>query len=246
MYSPSAMIPPPPWSSRVKKFLAGTVLVAALATLPPGSAAALSTQQPGASSAVTQAALSIGSASPTRAKVAIKRVFQTTDYWCAPAAAEIALRTLGIKISQATLAKKMRTTKNGTSAEDMLRVLNAYSHKTKYTYAPAWDVYNSKRLGERLAHSIGVLRKAVPIQLFIDRLPWYRSVDFGAKDVGHIVVAYGYDKRAKTVLVWDPNTFAGGGGTYVITMAQLAKATESTDRNESGHRYWGMFQPIKK
>jgi hypothetical protein len=227
----------------------GAVLVSAFVALQPASAqatpAAVSTQLR-ASSAITQATLPAGSTSPTRAKLPIKGVFQATDYWCAPAAAEISLRTLGIKVGQATLAKKMRTTKDGTSAEDMLRVLNAYSKKTGYAYAPAWDVYNAKRLGERIAYSVGVLRKAVPIQLFIDRLPWYRGVDFGATDVGHFVVAYGYDKEAKTILVWDPNPFAGGGGKYVITVAQLAKATESTERNESGHRYWGMLQPVRK
>ncbi|MFI6817619.1 C39 family peptidase [Nonomuraea sp. NPDC050328] len=235
----------------MKTFLArtalGTVVVSTLVALQPGSAQAAPASTPlQSSSAIAQATVPAGAQSPIRAKLAIKEVYQTTDYWCAPASAEISLRTLGVKVPQATLAKKMRTTKeNGTSAEDQLRVLNAYAKNTGYAYAPAWDVYNAKRLGERLAYSIGVLRKATPIQLYIDRLPWYKGVDFGAPDVVHMIVAYGYDKKAKTVLVWDPNTFAGGGGRYTITMAQLAKATESNKRNESGHRYWGMYQPVK-
>lgn len=221
----------------MKKFLASAVLTSAFIALHPASAEA--TQAP-ASSAIAQA-----STSPTRAELTIRGVFQSTEYWCAPASASIALRTLGVKVSQATLAKKMRTTKDGSLADNILRVLNAYSSKTGYTYVPASDVYSSKRLGQRIAHSIGTLGKAVPVQVFLDRLPWYRDVDFGRKDVGHVMIVNGYDKQAKTFTVWDPNNYTGDGGEHRITWAQLAKATFSTNP-ASGYSHWGIYQPVKK
>ncbi|MBB5082267.1 C39 family peptidase [Nonomuraea endophytica] len=221
----------------MKKFLASAVLTSAFIALHPVSAQAA---QAPVGSAIAQA-----SASPTRAELTIKGVFQATEYWCAPASASIALRTLGIKVSQATLAKKMRTNKDGSLADNILRVLNAYSKKTGYTYVPSSDAYSSKRLGRRLVHSIGTLGKAVPVQVFLERLPWYRDVDFGRKNVGHVMIVHGYDKKAKTFIVWDPNNYTGAGGEHRITWAQLAKASFSTNP-APGYSRWGLYQPVKK
>ncbi|MFI6316573.1 C39 family peptidase [Nonomuraea sp. NPDC050556] len=221
----------------MKKLLASAVLTSALIALHPVSAEA--TPAPAGST------IALTAASPARAEIAIKGVFQATDHWCAPASGAIALRTLGIKVSQTTLARKMRTTKDGTLADNILRVLNAYSKDTGYTYVPAADVYSSKRLGQRIAHSVGTLGKAVPVQVFLDRLPWYRDVDFGRKDVGHVMIVNGYDKRAKTFTVWDPNNYTGDGGEHRITWGQLAKATFSTNP-VSGYSRWGLYQPVRK
>src|SRR5690349_424794 len=59
---------------------------------------------------------------------------QSTGYWCGPTSAQIALSARGVSVSQAQLAREMRTTENGTDYIGLITpVLNKHlGPDTKY------------------------------------------------------------------------------------------------------------------
>ena len=194
--------------------VSGTVLTGALVVLPPPAPAEAK-------------GISV-SGSPARLTLKIKKVYQPRPLWCAPAGASISLARLGISVNQKTLAKKMKTrSPYGTYDYDAIRVLNSYAGQKGYQFTLAYDANKPGRLAKRVVHNVGVLRKAVPLQVYMKRLPWYKGLIDG--NPGHLIIAYGYDKKAKTVTVWDPYNYYFNGGSHVIPLKRLAKATQSTD-----------------
>lgn len=194
--------------------VSGTVLTATLVALqPPAPAEAKGISLVG---------------SPSRLTLKINKVYQSRPLWCAPTGASVALAKLGIKVGQKALAKKMKTrSPYGTYDYDAVQVLNSYAAKKGYRFSLVYDVNKPGRLAKRVVHDVGVLRKAVPLQVYMKRLPWYQGLIDG--NPGHLIVAYGYDKKAKTVTVWDPYNYYFNGGMHVIPLKRLAKATQSTD-----------------
>ncbi|MEO3785664.1 C39 family peptidase [Actinocorallia sp. B10E7] len=166
--------------------------------------------------------------SPARLTLKINKTYQARPLWCAPAGASISLAKLGVNVGQKTLAKKMKTkSPYGTYDYDAVRVLNSYASKKGYRFSLVYDVNKPGRLAKRVVHDVGVLRRAVPLQVYMKRLPWYKGLIDG--NPGHLIVAYGYDKKAKTVTIWDPYNYYFNGGTHVMPLNKLAKATQSTD-----------------
>lgn len=194
--------------------VSGTVLTAALVVVQPSA--------PAEAKAISVAG------SPARITLKINKVYQSQPLWCAPTGASISLAKLGIKVGQKTLAKKMKTrSPYGTYDYDAIRVLNSYASKKGYRFSLAYDVNKPGQLARRVVYDVGVLRKAVPLQVYMKRLPWYKGLIDG--NPGHLIVAYGYNKKAKTVTIWDPYNYYFNGGTHTMSLGTLAKATQSTD-----------------
>ncbi|MCD0452191.1 C39 family peptidase [Actinocorallia sp. API 0066] len=209
----------------------GTVLTAALLVAPCAPAVAAVPEQ-----RETTASARVVAVSPTRITLDIKKVFQSRPLWCNPAGSSISLATLGISVSQNVLAKKMGTkAPAGTYDTAAVKVLNAYAARKGYKYTLVYDVDDPEKLTQRIVHNVGVLRKAVPIQVYMRKLPWYKG-EINEGNPGHIVVAYGYDKRNKTVKVWDPYNYYFTGGTHTMKIRRLAKATQAVD-NRAGMFY---------
>src|SRR3954470_2848364 len=79
-------------------------------------------------------------AAPASASLAANQQAQQTSYWCAPAAVAEALGQMGVAISQATAAKKLGTTTDGTgwsggptaTGHPVPDVLNLYQQRNYY------------------------------------------------------------------------------------------------------------------
>ncbi|MDX6741719.1 C39 family peptidase [Actinocorallia sp. A-T 12471] len=218
----------------------GTALIASILVVP--AAPAVAAARPVAVDAVAVSAVSADStakavaASPARITLDIKKVFQSDPLWCNPAGSSISLGTMGISVSQRVLAKKMKTkAPAGTYDNVAVKVLNSYAARKGYAYTLVYDVDDPAKLAERVIHNVGVLRKAVPLQVYMRKLPWYKG-QISKGNPGHIIVAYGYNKKNKTIKVWDPYNYYFTGGTHTIKVKRLAKATQSVD-NRAGMFY---------
>ncbi|ROO90291.1 peptidase C39-like protein [Actinocorallia herbida] len=211
----------------------GTALIASLFVVPGAPAVAAAPERRAEVQAPAARAVA---ASPAKITLDIKKVFQRDPLWCNPAGSSISLATLGVSASQSVLAKKMKTeAPAGTYDNVAVKVLNTYAVPRGYLYTLVYDVNDPATLSERVVQNVGVLRKAVPLQVYMRKLPWYKG-EITKGNPGHIIVAYGYNKKKKTIKVWDPYNYYFTGGTHTIKVARLAKATQSVD-NRAGMFY---------
>ena len=218
----------------VKLIAGGVAAAAVVAGGAVGVNAARDTTHPAevsaASGARTPATAPAALAVPSSASVKIKAQYQKTGYYCVPASGAMSLSTFGIKVSQKTLAKKMGTTKNGTSGTKATPVLNKYVKSRGYSYTVVKDVNNSpSTLMKRVSYDIGVLKKAPTIAVWMEKLPWNKGTS-GSR-IGHAIVAYGYNKKKGTITVWDP--WKKTGGKHTISAKTLSKTLQGT----GGMRY---------
>ncbi|GAB3653089.1 hypothetical protein GCM10027589_11000 [Actinocorallia lasiicapitis] len=179
---------------------------------------------------------------PSSIELKINGVFQRKWWWCSPTTGALSLSTMGIKVDQKVLARKMKTSEaiGGTWDSSAVRALNPYAAKKGYRYTLKSDVHKPAQLAKRVVHDVGRLRKAVPLQVYMARLPWYKG-QF-KKDVGHIILAYGYNKKTRTIRIWDPYNYLGTGGTHDVPLDVLAKATQSNSKQ----RYAGIYYITKR
>ncbi|MFC4117687.1 C39 family peptidase [Nonomuraea zeae] len=157
---------------------------------------------------------------PGRATVTIKGQAQQTGYYCAPAAGSILLRAFGISRSQARLAKEMRTDAEAgaTKRPNTLAVLNAYVGPKGYGFRLTYAKDDPAALMYRVSQAVGVHKRPTIVAVLGNKLPWSK----GERDVGHAIVAYGYDRSKGTIAVWDPNGRRGATGKHVISAKALA------------------------
>ncbi|MEO3876687.1 C39 family peptidase [Nonomuraea sp. B12E4] len=162
-----------------------------------------------------------GLLTPLKYQLSLTGQQQQTNYYCVPASSSMSLSTFGIKVSQATLAKKMKTTaSDGTSGTNALPVLNAYIKSKGYRFTKPTDSDgNPSMLMKRVSENIGDLHRAPVIAVWMEQLPWNQGKVKGA-NIGHAIVAYGYDKPAGTVTVYDP--WKPTGGIHTISATALA------------------------
>src|SRR5690349_12261885 len=71
-------------------------------------------------------------AMPRSYQLTLREQYQTTNYYCVPASSSMSLATFGVKVSQATLAQKMRTTTRGTGGEQAAAVIDGYIRPKRY------------------------------------------------------------------------------------------------------------------
>jgi hypothetical protein len=160
-------------------------------------------------------------------KLSLKGQYQQTTYYCVPASESMTLSTFGIKVGQATLAKKMGTTSSkGTSGANAVSVVNGYLKPKGYKLTIVKDVAgNPTVLMNRASYDIGVLHRAPVIGVWMEKLPWNKGKVKGTK-IGHAMVVYGYDKAKGTVTVFDP--WKATGGTHTISAKTLAGALQAS------------------
>ncbi|MFG1703501.1 C39 family peptidase [Nonomuraea sp. M3C6] len=162
-----------------------------------------------------------GLLTPLKYQLSLKGQPQTTNYYCVPASSSMSLSTFGLKVSQATLAKKMKTTASGgTKGSKAVPVINAYVKSKGYKYTSPTDADgNASVLMNRVSGNIGDLHRAPVIAVYMERLPWNKGKVKGTK-LGHAIIAYGYDKPAGTITVYDP--WKPTGGSHTISASALA------------------------
>ncbi|WP_433430348.1 C39 family peptidase [Nonomuraea sp. CA-141351] len=198
-----------------------TVTALCLTALSPAYASPTPTPTPAASTAPSAAATTQSLVAPLKYQLSLRGQRQQTNYYCVPASASMSLSTFGISVSQPTLAKKMKTTPSGgTKRTNALPVVSAYVRSRGYKYTvPADTAGNSFLLMSRVANNVGQLHRAPLLGVWMEQLPWNKGKVKGTK-VGHAIIAYGYDKMAGTITVYDP--WKPTGGTHTITASTLA------------------------
>ncbi|MFG6192942.1 C39 family peptidase [Nonomuraea sp. JJY05] len=159
---------------------------------------------------------------PLKYQLNLKGQRQETNYFCVPASSSMSLSTFGVNVSQSTLAKKMKTTASaGTKGVNALPVVNAYLKPRGYKVMSPTDADgNAVVLMNRVSGNIGDLRRAPVLAVWMEQLPWNKGKIKGT-NVGHAIIAYGYDKTVGTVTVYDP--WKPTGGTHTIKASVLAK-----------------------
>lgn len=163
-------------------------------------------------------------ASPRAYRLLIHAEYQATNYYCVPAATAISLATFGVKVTQAALAKKMRTTAKGTGGDSAAWVMDSYLHPRRFDDRIVGDVVGRPQiLMQRVSYDVGSLRRAPVIQVWMERLPWNKG-RIGGRWIGHAIVAYGYDELAGTITIFDP--WRPTGGTHTLSARSLSVALQ--------------------
>ncbi|MEU6719574.1 C39 family peptidase [Nonomuraea sp. NPDC046802] len=167
------------------------------------------------------ASLGVALRKPITAKVAIKPEWQPNSFYCVPMSSSIVLRTFGINVSSYVLANKMHTDYPfGTTGKNAIRALNAYVKPKGYKFTLK-DISTAGKAMAGVSNAIGVRKRAAILGVWANKLPWNRP---SSKNVGHAIVAYGYDYRKGRIQVWDPS--AGSGGHHTISALALARASQ--------------------
>ncbi|WP_146165597.1 C39 family peptidase [Murinocardiopsis flavida] len=169
-------------------------------------------------------------AAPQKGAVTHKAWKQQRGNWCVPTSVQLSLRTFGVKVTQSTLAEKMKTEGPGTSGKNASVVYNSYlsSKGYKQTWANGQD---ASVLMDRVAYDVGVLKKAVPLGVWGKEASWIKAEN----NFGHAISVRGYDKSKKTFIIWDPAD-AKYGGHHTVSAKNLAKASQKN----------GLFYVSKK
>ncbi|MGI8329754.1 C39 family peptidase [Actinomadura scrupuli] len=164
---------------------------------------------------------------PVSVALKIRPEYQQNDIFCVPASSVMSLRTFGISTSQRTLAMKMHTKRPlGTYGDDAINVLNDYLAPVNFTVTNVTDVRDPAVLMRRVVNNVGIHGRAPEIAVWTERLPWNKGIP---GHIGHVVLAYGYNSRARTITLWDP--WRSTGGRHTISAKALARAVQ----------HWGMY-----
>jgi Peptidase_C39 like family len=208
-----------------------TALVAAAALLmgagtahaapPPRTATQITAQ----TAQIAQTARIAALAMPRAFRLTLHQQFQATNYYCVPASTSMSLSTFGVQISQAALAKKMRTTTRGTGGDNAATVMDSYLHPRRFDDRIVGDVVGHPEiLMQRVSYDVGSLRRAPVIQVWMEKLPWNQGKLKG-QWIGHAIIAYGYNQQAGTITVFDP--WRPTGGTHTLSAKSLATTLQS-------------------
>lgn len=162
---------------------------------------------------------------PRTFRLKLHEEYQSTNYFCVPAATAMSLWTFGVKVSQALLAQRMKTTTRGTGGDSAASVMDSYIHPRRFDDRIVADVVGHPEiLMQRVSYDVGSLHRAPVIQVWMERLPWNQATLRG-RWIGHAIVAYGYDQRAGTITVFDP--WRPSGGTHTLSARSLAMTLQS-------------------
>ncbi|MCO6008249.1 FG-GAP-like repeat-containing protein [Actinoallomurus purpureus] len=214
-----------PVGSVTALILAGGGLTGAAdaAPTPPPPGANL-VARPGAQAMAPQVTATTAAAAPASAKLSMTGQYQKTNMNCVPTSSSMSLSTFGVKVSQETLAKKMGTSPTkGTTGAQARPVLNSYADPLGYSYGFA-DASTSSSLMAKVSYDVGVLKRAPVLGVWMEKLPWNSKMS-GSK-VGHAIVAYGYNRSAGTITVFDP--WKATGGTHTLSATKLAAGMQPT------------------
>jgi Peptidase_C39 like family len=162
---------------------------------------------------------------PRSFRLGLHEEYQSTNYFCVPAATAMSLATFGVRVSQALLARRMRTTTRGTAGDSAASVMDSYIHPRRFDDRVVADVVGHPEiLMQRVSYDVGTLRRAPVIQVWMERLPWNRG-KLTDRWIGHAIIAYGYDQQAGTITVFDP--WRPTGGVHTLSAKSLSMTLQS-------------------
>ncbi|MFL6054255.1 MAG: FG-GAP-like repeat-containing protein [Actinoallomurus sp.] len=187
------------------------------APTPPPPGANL-VARPGTRAMAPRVTETAAASAPASAKLFLTGQYQNTNMNCVPTSSSMSLSTFGVSVSQETLATTMGTSPTkGTTGAQARPVLNSYADPLGYSYGFA-HASTASSLMTNVSYDVGVLKRAPVLGVWMEKLPW-NSTMTGSK-VGHAIVAYGYDRSAGTITVWDP--WKPTGGSHTIAATKLA------------------------
>ncbi|MEV5709919.1 C39 family peptidase [Actinoallomurus sp. NPDC052274] len=162
---------------------------------------------------------------PVSHRLTMAKEYQATSYNCAPAAGVMSLSTFHIKVRQSVLARKMKTKyPKGTTGDNAMTALTRYLRDTPYSLTfDGWSGSGTEFIMKEVSYDVGVLRRAPLVAVWWERLPWNRGIGSRRK-VGHLIVAYGYDRKKGTITVFDP--WRPTGGAHTLRASALLKALQ--------------------
>lgn len=136
---------------------------------------------------------------------------QETYYWCGPASTQIVLNSLGVRVSEAELAKQMRTHVGGTDHIGLITpVLNKYTKGEYFTVQmpkdPPTDAQRD-RLWADLVRSIDgghglVVNIVAPPSNYPKGVKGSKSPNYGRGTIYHYIAVMGYDDDPRARSVW--------------------------------------------
>ncbi|MEV0407116.1 FG-GAP-like repeat-containing protein [Actinoallomurus sp. NPDC050550] len=212
-----------PVGSVAALILAGGGLTSTANAAPAPPPGANLVAKPGARAMAPQVTTTAAAAAPASAKLSLKGQYQKTNMNCVPTSSSMSLSTFGVSVSQETLAKKMGTSPTkGTTGAQARPVLNSYADPLGYSYGFA-DASTASSLMAKVSYDVGVLKRAPVLGVWMEKLPWNSKMS-GSK-VGHAIVAYGYNRTAGTITVFDP--WKSTGGTHTLSAKSLAADMQS-------------------
>jgi hypothetical protein len=162
---------------------------------------------------------------PVSRRLRIAKEYQSTSYNCAPASGVMSLSTFHVTVRQSTLARKMRTkSPKGTTGDNAMAALRGYLARTPYSLTfEGLPTGPPDFVLKEVAYDVGVLGRAPLVAVWWERLPWNKRIGSRRK-LGHLIVAYGYDRRKGTITVFDP--WRPTGGTHTLRAAALTRALQ--------------------
>lgn len=128
-------------------------------------------------------------------------VVQDTSFNCMPAAFAMESQSIGLSLSQDTLASQFQTVETypgGTLWDNAFPVMNSYASPNA-TYDARYSA-NSTQLMQEIEYEVNAFGAAVVMPVVYGKLPWVNNSD----TTGHMVVVYGYNTTLSELHVWDP------------------------------------------
>lgn len=155
-------------------------------------------------------------------KIILPQLRQTYGYDCGPKALQTILAYYGIEIREDKIIKESKTTKEGTSIKNIVKIAKKYGLKT----------ISKKMCIEDVKNFIG---KKIPVIMVLQAWTEKKDVDWSKDWIdGHYVVAVGYTKDK--VLFVDPSSFKK---TY-LTYKELEGRWHDMDTDKKRYFHHGI------
>ena len=170
-----------------------------------------------------------GGSVPSALRLTVHGAYQTTTYRCVPASTQTVLQTMGVTVTQDTLASEEHTTTNGTYMGNAPKPLNRRETRNPYVFGT--DTTDASDLLSRSIADIYNHKSAPMIGIQAGLASWRKSQNIEGL---HTIAVYGYYTSSDGGLyVWDPynDTYFGGsvnyGGGHAPTLPSIWAANDA-------------------
>lgn len=153
----------------------------------------------------------------------VRYEIQSTSYWCGPTATDIALSARMPPPGQATLARELGTTVNGTDwVGQVTSVLNSNLHATWYTTREMPDDPPTQAQRDLLWHDLTrAIDDGFPLVANIVAPPSNHPPGYPNTTIYHYIALIGYNPQNRQAYIADSADFAGNQE-YWLSFDQLA------------------------
>ena len=143
-------------------------------------------------------------------KLNVVGAYQTTTYRCVPASAQTVLQTMGVTVSQDTLAREMYTSTTGTYMGNAPKPMNR--RQTRNTFVFGTDTASADELMGRTVYDVRSLKSALIVGVNGAYAQWRQAHPVGGL---HAVAPYGYwTTDGGGIFLWDPFNDSKFGKSY--------------------------------